>query len=252
MSIRIRSATEQWSLIGIFAAIQVVATIMPFSVAIGTEGTISIGLITAPLIGILLGPYAGPVAVGIGSLLGIWVNPLSGVMGFFTPIATISGAFAAGAIRNGKGLYVPPIYFVGVIGFLFSPIGVLAHSYLWLHIATMYLVLFLVSPRISEFFKTTFDKAEDTYWLIIVVAFTCFIAVMTDHIVGSTIAAFYFNIVYNLEPNVLASIFMGVAFVYPLERIIATVILTLVVVGVLKAVQQFASPSSTGVHELEL
>ncbi|MCF2136144.1 MAG: hypothetical protein K9W43_02800 [Candidatus Thorarchaeota archaeon] len=246
-----RSATEKWSFIGIFAAIQVVATIMPYSVAIGAEGTISIGLITAPLIGILLGPYAGTIAVGIGSLLGIWVSPLSGIMGIFTPLATISGAFVAGAIRSGKGLYVPLIYFAGVIGFLFSPIGSLAYSYLWLHIVTLYLLILLVSPTVTDFFKTTFDKAEDSYRLVIAVAFTCFFAVMTDHIVGSTIAAFYFNIVYNMAPNVLASIFIGVALVYPIERIIATVILTFVVIGVLKAIQQFVSLDRTGVHELE-
>ena len=223
---------------------------MPFTVTIGTEGTISIGLLTAPLIGVLLGPISGVLAVLIGSLLGIMMNTASGVMGFFTPIATISGAFAAGMIRTGKGYGVIPVFIIGILAFLLSPIGTLAYGYIWLHLITLVLIVPLAIPSVSQFFERAFNLEIQTGMQIIAIAVVCFIAVMTDHIIGSSIAAYYFVIVYFMTPESLAPIFVAVSFVYPIERIVATAILTVVVLGVLRGihttslVQQVEEPES--------
>ena len=246
MAIAIKSEAHKWSLMAIFAALQVVATVVPYSITIGVEGSISVGLLMAPIIGILLGPIIGAIAVVIGSIVGIMLYPSSGVLGIFTPIATASGAFVAGAIMIGKGSYVPPIFAAGLIGYFISPIGMLAPTYTWLHVYAMILTLPLLIPHVSNTFKNALDGKSSTVWQLFIIALTSFIAVMTDHIIGSTIAAYYFSWGIPVPADTLAGIFRAVTLVYPVERIIATAILSLVIFVLMKALQ-----STSMWHEAE-
>jgi hypothetical protein len=109
-----QSKTYSWALTGIFSAIHFDITIIPFSLAIGVQGVISLGMISGPLVGFLLGPFYGTIAVLIGSILAMFANPLLAVLGPFTPIATASGALAAGLFRTGKPIGVTGIHLLSV------------------------------------------------------------------------------------------------------------------------------------------
>ncbi|MGQ4870965.1 MAG: hypothetical protein ACP6IT_03910 [Candidatus Thorarchaeota archaeon] len=235
MSIVVRSPAHQWALVGVFSAFQVITTIIPYSISVGVEGTISVGLISAPLIGVLLGPVLGTIAVVIGSVLGIMINPVAGVMWYFTPIATASGAFVAGAIRTGRSMLVAPVFLAGLVAFLVGPVGYLSLSYVWLHCITLLPVAALMVPAVGRSMKSYLEQVSSLPRLTIAVTLLSFVAVMTDHIVGSAIAAFYFVYMVGFDAAGMAAAFNTVSLLYPLERIVATIILTVVTVALFTA-----------------
>jgi len=229
-----------------------VATITPYSIAVGSEGFITFGLISAAVIGMLLGPLPGSVAVLIGSYVGIAVYPQAGVLGWFTPLATGAGALAAGALRSGKGYVVGMIYPCAILLYAISPIAPLAPWFLWLHLIVLPLALTTLTPGVSGVFKRGFYEST-TSSRILFIALAAFLAVMTDNIVGSAIAAHYLPIVGLTIPFV-AAIFNGVVLIYPVERIVAAIIVTLVVSALLRAlrntplIDMFEPWSEDGAH----
>ena len=58
-----RSGAYPWALVGVFAAVQLVMTAFPITFAIGVGGILSLGLVAAPIIGYLLGPFFGTISV---------------------------------------------------------------------------------------------------------------------------------------------------------------------------------------------
>ncbi|MFW9800730.1 MAG: hypothetical protein ACFFD9_09855, partial [Candidatus Thorarchaeota archaeon] len=94
-----RSGAYPWALTGIFAAVHLVITLIPYSLSVSGTGVISFGMISASIVGYLLGPFFGTVSVLIGSYLGIFINPEVALLGLTTPIATATGALAAGLLR---------------------------------------------------------------------------------------------------------------------------------------------------------
>jgi len=202
---------------------------------VGVEGTISVGLVSAPLIGVLLGPVLGAIAVVIGSVLGIMINSSAGIMWYFTPIATASGAVVAGASRTGRSTLVAPVFLAGLIAFLLGPVGYLCLSYVWLHCITLLPVAALAIPSVGGRVKSYLEQVSDRVRLTSAVALLSFVAVMTDHIVGSAIAAFYFVYMVGFDAAGMAAAFNSVSLLYPLERIVATIILTVVIVALFTA-----------------
>ncbi|MFW9843899.1 MAG: hypothetical protein ACFFEV_04935, partial [Candidatus Thorarchaeota archaeon] len=101
------SKAYPWALTGIFAAVHLVITLIPFSLSVGGGGEISYGLVSAPIIGFLLGPFFGVLAVVIGSLIAMSINPLIAILGPLTVLATAAGAYAAGAMRTRIRVSIP-------------------------------------------------------------------------------------------------------------------------------------------------
>ena len=217
-----RSQAYPWALTGIFAAVHLVITLIPMNLSIAGEGSITFGLMSSPIVGYLLGPFFGTIAVIIGSILAIFFNPSVGVLGFFTPIATGAGAFSAGMIRIKKPWIVPLLYIVSMIVFLSSPIGLLAPEYIWFHIVTLVLSLLFIMPKLKEKLgdEVQFSKSMSTrsIWLLSIVSVTL------DQAIGGAIGAFYLLAAFSLEPAVLAGLFKLSIFVYPIERLIGSIV----------------------------
>ncbi|MGY5861959.1 MAG: hypothetical protein RTU09_06255 [Candidatus Thorarchaeota archaeon] len=224
-----RSVAYPWALTGVFGAVHLVVTIIPYSLSIGGGGVISFGLVSGAIIGFLLGPFFGTIAVLIGSLAGGFVNPSIALFGLLTPLAPAAGAFVAGSFRM-KGSRIKSVALVLIVYilvfdlFILGPIGSFALGYLWLHIiAAMLVLLFLVpcvGPQLSDALHLEPDSGQSlnffAIWLV------SFIAVMADHLVGSTIASYVYSA--GMDPEALALLFMSAAFVYPWERLLASVI----------------------------
>ena len=206
---------RQVSAIAIFAAIQAVVTVIPFSIAIGVSGSITLGVVTAPLIGLLLGPLTGGFSVLVGALIGLFLNPAGAIFGILTPLPAALGALAAGFIRKGRG-YVPAMIILLCVGaFYLHPFGRAAMFYPWLNVVAMILAFSPTANLAANYFasnglkKTTFA-----------VAIAGFVGTMTDHTFGSALAIWY----YNLP----ADIWNLVMYIYPVERIITVAIVTVV------------------------
>lgn len=227
----VRSASYHWALTGIFAAMHLIISFIPFTVPVGAEGQITFGLVSAPTIGFLLGPFFGTIAVLIGSTIAILVDPLVGVLGFFTPLATAAGALAAGSIRKGKPEIVLIIYVPAMYLFILGPVGSQAFGYLWFNIVTLVMLLLFMTPRVSSHlmeglgFKLS-RPAVDAFavWLL------SLCSVMADQIVGTTIASYYFPALGILDADSLAWVLNNLLiFVYPLERLVGSFIVAFLV-----------------------
>jgi len=233
MSSYTNSRAYPWALTGIFAAVHLVITLIPFNIGIAGGGEISFGLVSAPMVGFLLGPFFGIIAVLAGSLIAMFINPAIAIIGPFTVIATAAGAYAAGAMRTKLRLTVPILYVIAMSAFLLSPIGLLLPQFIIFHFIIFILSLLFIIPVISRYllepmmFEGHFNRAIGyiAIWLLSIVSVTL------DNIVGSAIGAFYFIAAFSMEPAALAALFAGGIPLIPIERIIGSLIVTAVLVA---------------------
>jgi len=207
--------TRYASSIAVFAAIQAIVTLIPVSITIGVSGSITLGVVTAPLIGFLLGPVPAGVSVAVGSLIGLFLNPSGAIFGVLTVLPPSLGAVAAGSLRRGRG-YVPgAIILLSVAAFYAHPFGREVILYPWLHILAMGLSFSPLAALGASYFAS-----KELKKVTLAVALAAFVGTLTDHAFGSAMGIWY----YNLPP----AIWNLVMFIYPFERIAATAIVTVI------------------------
>ena len=233
-----KSIAYPWALTGIFAAVHLVITLIPFNISLGGAGEISFGLVSAPIIGFLLGPFFGVVAVLIGSLIAMSINPLIAVLGPLTALATAAGAFAAGAMRTKIRISVPVIFILAMAIYLLSPVGTAVPVFIWFHIIAFVLSLLFIIPRISTILISPLELKVGTHkWRMFVsIWLFCLIAVTLDQIVGSAIGGWYLPPVLGL--GVTVGFFEGFVLLYPVERIIGSIIVALVIYALVEGLSR--------------
>ncbi|MHA1349131.1 MAG: hypothetical protein ACTSQM_05225, partial [Candidatus Odinarchaeia archaeon] len=155
-----RSQSINIALTALFAAIQTAAAIIPFTIPLGLSGVISMGVIVAPLSGIILGPILGGTATLIGSILGGFINPASWVLGPFTIIPPTIASVACGLIKIGKGYLSGVAIWGAIIAYYLSPIGQLAWSYPWLHIISGIVAVSPITKIAYDAFENPYDRNQ--------------------------------------------------------------------------------------------
>ncbi len=220
-----------WALTFVFAAVQMVLTLFPAALPIGGTGAyFSIDFISAPIIGYLLGPFYGTVSVFFGTFIAAIVDPWSagfwGIFGFlggiFAGMPPATGAFVAGLIKKGRHRMVPIVFLVTIGLFLITQIGLLVYSFLWLHIIALLFSFLFIVPQFKKHLNDGLDLSAGTInskvaiaiWLLV------FISVMADHTVASVMRAYVFLAV---PPDLIAVVYTSVIFIYPVERILASI-----------------------------
>ncbi|TXT57416.1 MAG: conserved membrane protein of unknown function [Candidatus Thorarchaeota archaeon] len=248
------SGAYPWALTGIFAAVHLIISIIPYTISLGAEGVISFGLISAPIIGFLLGPFFGVIAIIIGTVLGIFVNPAIGILGPFTPLAPASAALVAGTLKIGKPEIPVLIYLVGILLFLVGPIALEAGIFLWLHIITFTIAIFIMLPKIRTIVLKglSLDKKLKFTYLVPSFFIMAFLSVMTDQLVGSVIGAYFFIYIQLVPAEVIGPIYVSIAFIYPIERIIATILIAPICILISRAIiaGNLTLPTTPFVEEL--
>lgn len=214
---KIRLSTVDVAFVAVFAGLQAVLSFFPLSFTIGVSGEITWGLVGAALIGTLLGPFVGGLAVLIGSFIGVMFNPAGALFGIFSVFPPFFGAVAAGCVKIKKGYVAGVIILASLLVFYAHPFGREAIFYPWLHIIAM-IVAF--SP-IAYWAGRTFDSQELAKPVLgIVIA--SFVGVMTDHITGSAIGIWYYS------PFLTPHEWYAIMFVYPVERLVALTLSTII------------------------
>jgi len=251
-----RSGAYPWALVGIFAAVQLVMTYFPFTFAIGGGGILSLGLVSAPIIGYLLGPFFGTISVLIGSFLGVALNVAAHPLAMFTPIAPAASALVAGSLRVKKPIVVPIVYIAAIAIFLVSPIAGLSYTFLWFHLIALILSLLFLMPLFKNKLAGGLELNENMGYGIGVVSIwlLSLIAVLADQLVGSTIGAFYF-LTLGMDVPTLAGFYTTVIFIYPIERTLASIIAAFVIVALAKFLAKTyfdlpTTPLETRIQEL--
>ena len=94
------------SYVALMAAAVAVLQLIPFSVVLGAGISFPLSLAIIGLVGILLGPWAGAIAVAIGSSIGVMIAPHTAWLGPLTVLVMVSTPIATGLICRGKRLFV--------------------------------------------------------------------------------------------------------------------------------------------------
>jgi len=242
------SKAYPWALSGIFAAFHLVITLIPFNIGFG-GGSISFGLISAPILGFLLGPIFGTISVVIGSLIAMSINVDIAILGPFTVLATGAGAFAAGMIRSRKAIVVPIIFATAIPLYLVGPIGVIVPEFVWFHVIALVLSLFFLIPKISKGLNEAMEFPENSNILVSTFAIwlLSIVAVTLDQAVGSAIGGYYFINLLGYDAGFMAGYFTAAMFVYPIERLFGSLLVTgiLVALGKILSKVNFGLPLTT-------
>ncbi len=218
-------STVKVAAVAVFAALQVLLTVFPFTITLGVSGQITLGVIGGPLIGILLGPLTGGLAVLAGSILGGFLNPSGAIFGWLSPLPPFLGSVAAGCVKLKKGYLSGAIILVGVLLFYANSSASQAFVYPWLHVAA---AVMSFSP-IAYMAGHSFESEESAKPVLGIVA-ASIAGVLADHAIGSGIAAWYFSLP--------AEVWHVVTWVYPVERAAAIVLVTLIAVPVFYALKR--------------
>lgn len=223
-----------WALTGVFAAIHFVVTLLPFSLSVSGTGVISFGMVSSVIVGFLLGPLYGTIAVLVGSFLGMFVDPALMVIGLATPIATAAGALSAGLIRVKEPEYVVAIYFSAMMVYLIGPIGPLVPEFLWFHVIVLLLSLVLLVPftRKRIYSEIDFSRRASTRALFLV----ALVSVCIDQAVGSAIGAAYLVYAVGLSTSTVAGFWTAVTFIYPVERLIGALIAAIILAALTESI----------------
>ncbi len=236
-----RSSAYPWALTGIFGAFHLILTFIPFSILGMGGGFLTWGMVSAALVGFLLGPFYGTIGVLVGSFIGTGVFNLGGILGPIVPIlAPTAGAFAAGALRTGRVRELFIVFLIATVGYVIGPIGIPAFMFIWLHLIALVIIGILLIPKLMNTLKdaVTFEKGRNLKLMPVAIILFSFIALMTDHMVGNTAGVYYFHYILAWDVSTLVGIWLPITFVYPLERLLATVVLAVIVIAVGEAITQ--------------
>lgn len=237
MSYYAKSGAYPWALTGIFAALHFVLNMIPALPSVG-GGAISLGAISGPLVGFLLGPIYGTLAVFMGSLIGLWANPTTAILGPFAIVPPTVGAFVAASIRAKKPIVAPVIIAYSMLLFFLGPLGEYTLIFMTLHIISAALAFLMFVPQLG----TAFDKITESrspknlLFLLIACWIMSFVSLMSDHAIGSAIGVSYFHAVLGWFVADLKFIFIDfIIYVFPLERFMMSLLLSFVIFAIDRA-----------------
>jgi hypothetical protein len=105
----------------VLAAIVTALAFIPFSVVLASGGSMPLNQSIFPLLGWLLGPIAGAVSSGIGTLIGIFLAPYTAGIPAVTIWGAVLASFAAGTmvLDSQRRLWYLPLVVLFVLAFWF-------------------------------------------------------------------------------------------------------------------------------------
>lgn len=86
----------------VLAAVVTVLAFIPFSITLGSGGLFPMSQGIFPLVGWLLGPQAGAVTSGVGTLIGVFLAPHTAGIPMISIWGAIIASFSAGVMSSGK------------------------------------------------------------------------------------------------------------------------------------------------------
>jgi len=223
----VKLSTVDVALMAVFAALQAILAIFPFTLTIGVSGQITLGVIGGPIIGILLGPIIGGLAVLIGSFVGVFLNPAGAIFGVLTVIPPFFGAVGAGCVKIKRGYVAGIVILASLLIFYAHPFGRTAFLYPWLHIIAMIIAFSPLAHKAGS----TFDSPELTKPLLGITT-AAFVGILTDHITGSALGIWYFS------PILTPEIWYSIMLVYPVERIVALILASVIAAPVYSSLRK--------------
>jgi len=216
------------ALVCYFASLQAVFSLVSLFPVIGAAGKfITMATIMAPLIGLILGPYLGVVAVSMGGFIG-WIITQAGPFSFLSFIPNTAAALCSGLLYNRRSTTSVVLYSALLLALAFyPPIGPawLYPNYLWLEVAGL---IVLVSPLRTRAGDLT-HKHSSLLELSFGMGIISFMATLFGQIVGSIMfEMMYWPMVYSQTEAWKVIVWQPATFMYPVERTIIALIATVI------------------------
>jgi len=230
-------STRNIALTACFAALYVVFSFWNLFPVIGTEGRwINAAVIMAPLFGIILGPYHGVLAITIGGITGAFFQ-ITGPFGPLSFIPHAAAAFCSGMLFIKRQKICVAVYASFLFLFAFFP--VIGPVWLWPSVIWLDLIglVVLVSPLQSKA-TNVMSESSSSVRLVFGVAITCLTATLFSHVVGNIL----FEVIYlqaNSSVDFWRTTWQGLTFLYPVERGLVTLVVTLVGTPLMKTLKMY-------------
>ncbi|WP_455279735.1 hypothetical protein [[Eubacterium] cellulosolvens] len=224
------SRSNSIMLVASLAALYAILRIIPTFPLIGVPGAyFSVSDIIASLYGILLGPYLGPLSIMLGTFIGYFAGKPPVFLGLdFMPAAINS--MVVGFIMRGKRTYSIVVYMVLLTLFFIHPyaprmiqIGLgygqddFAFPFVWMHIVGLIILVSPVSTHISRLINEKSIKMSVVGFLLL-----SLIGTLSQHLMGNLL--FSSIILPTLSVEAANTIWWGIFWVYPIERVIIVIL----------------------------
>jgi hypothetical protein len=231
--------TKQIALLAIFTALYIVLRFIPYSLLIGgAGGYLSFSDFLAPIIGLLLGPYFGGLAVLLGNFgaLGFGRTPVFSSIPFVDFLPDLIAAVSVGFLVQRKWWPVVALNAGLLALFLVDPLTsifvtvpgtTISIPFAWLHIAAFIVLLSPLGRWAGKWVATSAKTQLVTAGFVIL----AFIGTMMQHLTGNLLFEISFGQIGN--PPIIPTAawpaeWTGVLFAYPVERTILIVCAVLV------------------------
>ena len=174
--------------ISIFAALDAVVRLVPATYAIGLYKFFSLGWVFSPIMGVLIGPFAGFSTAVLGSLIRASIAPYKWTFGPFSPFLPAISALQAGLLTRRKhnlvfALIASAILFFLMLTWLYLPTG----QAVWT-VALYYLVGLAFIPFVRIFLNLSGK------WLILALILTAYVSNITQHALGNILSVALLNL----------------------------------------------------------
>lgn len=227
MPISRKLTAKEVALVICFTALYSVFASIPIFQILGLPSrSITAAAITAPIIGIVLGPYIGVLSVVLGGIISFYA-------GAFLPsfVSGIVATLCAGLLYKGKRILCVLVYFLFLVIFGFYPsIGPvwLFPLSMWFQVAGL---LILISPFQSMAIREIRSRNNSRFFL----AF--FIISLTSTLAGQISGSLAYVLVVSVPAGGWLALWQSYTIVYPIERIIIALSSTLAGVPLLRVLQ---------------
>jgi len=226
-------STRNVALTACFAALYVVFSIWNVLPVVGVSGRfISAAVVTAPLIGIILGPIYGVLSITLGGIANAFLS-FSGVFGPLSFLPHAAAAFASGMLISRRQIFCMVSYLLLFVVFAFFPLNGPIRLWplmLWLDFIGLIIV---ASPLQAKAIKYL-NETSSSFCLGFGVCVTCLSATLFGHVAGNILFEVFF------WPNAVEwwlATWQTSTFVYPIERVMIVIIATIVGTALFKALK---------------
>ncbi len=230
-----RIPAKKLALVCVFAPLCTVFSFWSLFPIIGAVGlSIKVTAIIAPMIGIILGPYFGALAVALGGFIGISLAQ-AGPFGPFSFVPWMATAFCSGLVYNHRWRLTAVLYSALLLIFAFYPAVGPAWLYpyfIWFQLVGLAI---LISPLQSR--AILLSQQTSTRELILGVGVTALISVLFGHIAGSMMFEAMYWPALIPEVSEWIPLWQTLTLIYPIERMIITIIVAIIGVPIIKALK---------------
>jgi hypothetical protein len=230
-----RIITRQVTLAASFAAVYLVLRAIPTFQMVGVSGSFSAADFLLTTIALLCGLWSGAVAVVMGTLLAYGLRPPIFFGLDFLP--ALANVMIAALLLRGNRRVAQGIYIAIFLAFVVSPYSLLfAYGYIpyvWLHVVALIVILSQIAARIPAWVRSR------GYQQVSAIATLAFVGTMGQHLTGGLLYELAVGVVGGVSPSKLAVFWRIIFFAYPIERLIAAGLSTVIAIAVARSLKHW-------------